>query len=422
MLKQILKHKLGKPWKLNKNSVVAVVPILHEEPIPQREYILVQETKDVEITDTGAIDKAKVRNKTNKHVFLRKGTLLKGATQERGVVIGRIIAPQKTETIKVQCVHASKGIHSGAVFFASEHIAPRPVMKSFLSQRSQSVTWSAANKSNKMLMSMADTPHVASHRVDDLVGTLERTTKFKDEIEEALKQIPADITNQIGIVIVDIRGVVGIELFNHPDSWRAFSKSITRNYADLITKESEKSLFTINMEKVDSAVTEFLTEISNIPSKLVAETTYIIENNRVVGEYTTLKNEIIHLVVARKEKEDKFRESYNPRPIPRIFSMRERNTGLSTPRTTENISPFVSTVAIQNFLERKESHSLLKRLNKEPATWTMLGESVDLSERTLARRLKTGEYLGLLEQQAYGNGRRRYTLTKKGKKLLYNEG
>ena len=66
-----------------------------------------------------------------------------------------------------------------------------------------------------------------------------------------LSKVPADIDNQVGIVIVDSRGALGLKMFDHTDSWRAFSLSILRDYADVLAKElGRKGLLALRSKRI----------------------------------------------------------------------------------------------------------------------------------------------------------------------------
>jgi len=40
-----------------------------------------------------------------------------------------------------------------------------------------------------------------------------------------MKNVPVDHARQVGLAVVDFDGLAGLELFDHPDFWRALSKS-----------------------------------------------------------------------------------------------------------------------------------------------------------------------------------------------------
>lgn len=437
MLLNIEEYKLGEPWKLTKESTSAAVPIIRKNT-SSRNYTLVQEVKDVELKDTGSISAVEVTNNTDTPVFLRKGTILEGDTQERAVVVGRVIIPHKTTVVTVQCVHASKGIRAGARFRAGGYSATPKVMKSLMARRSQGDTWRAASADCNTLFSMSDSGRVPTGFAssmqgynDDLVGTLKSTTKFSDEIEKALEQIPSDLDGQVGIAIVDVKGVVGFEVFNHQDSWRAFSKSVARNYANILAADEEQKLFSLNLEEVNNTVIAFMNMLNSVQAKGVVDETYEIHNDKIDGEYTMLDGEVIHLIAMRKDKNDES-ETYPPH---RIIGLRAGRgvVGATNDFQSSNfqsrtvnfntISPTETPIGTEhtNFLTKKDSLNILKAIQKTPMTWSSLTETVDLSEKTLASRLKTAKNLGLVDHQAFGNGRKRYAITRKGEKLIANE-
>jgi len=431
MLKDILEnYELGEPWKFGEKSLAAVVPILRPRRL-ERDYVLLQEIQDklkIEIKDTGLIGAAEVYNPTDYNVFVRKGTLLKGATQERGVATGIVLLPCSTEKIEVQCVHASRGIRAGSFFSAAASVAPRQVMKSLALRRGQSATWNAVNEATRSYMAMAasrPTQYPEQLAVsDDLVGVLEQTQKFRDDVENVLKKVPGDLNDQVGIAIIDLRGVVGLEIFNHPDSWSAFSKSVVRSYADILSEDGSE-LFEMKLDKVQEAVISFIQKLAEIPSDVVYKNersiTHALKGKEVAGEYTTLNTKMIHLIAFRIEEEDLQPE----RPIRPFIPSRERIT--EPRRTTVPPVPSYATIPagppsrglIDDYFRRKGSFQLLSSLTDKNQTWKALEESIPLSTRTLAKRLGEAHSLNLIEPKTrLENGRKTYRLTPQGKKAL----
>jgi hypothetical protein len=251
---------------------------------------------------------------------------------------------------------------------------------------------------------------------DNVVGALHATTKFKDEIEDILKKVPADLDGQVGIIIIDINGVVGMELFDSPDSWRTFSKSVTRNYADILSEDNKNKLFNINVEEVKNEAETFLNKIVKIEPAQIVESTYKIEDETFVGEYTVFNGQVIHLIVAKKSEEDK---SFTPRHSLTLGSLRRQDFSFNDQSGNNiNVNLLSEGGETSDFLGRKESRSLLESVHKQPQTYTELKSQVDLSDRTLSRRLEDAQNLGLMKKQSYNNGRSRYKLTEKGVELV----
>jgi hypothetical protein len=139
---------------------------------------------------------------------------------------------------------------------------------------------------------------------DNLVANLDEMTKFNRQVEDMLSKVPADLNNQVGIVIIDSRGVLCLEMFDHPDPWRAFSQSIVRNYADVLAKErAGEGLFELKTERIDKAIRKFLEKAEGLSENLVfknriSETRMF--SGELAGEYTTVGPDIIHLILKRK--------------------------------------------------------------------------------------------------------------------------
>ena len=270
MLEKIMEYlkddklTFGAPWKLTKESLSAAIPLIMKGA-PGREYVLIQEVRDkVKLTDTGNINRSTATNKSGKTVFVRKGTLLKGNTQNRGVVIGTVLFPNDIKDVNIQCVHRTSGIVAGASFATMSTIAPRLVEQAFLNYSGQIATWSAVASDTRRLNDMAVQNFETAS--DNLIGAVEVLSggggRFKEEIEKTLEKIPASLNNQVGMVVIDSKGVYGVELFDHPDSWKAFSDSVARNYVDLLT-EKGKGLFAINLEQTIPAAVEFIEALVN---------------------------------------------------------------------------------------------------------------------------------------------------------------
>jgi len=129
-------------------------------------------------------------------------------------------------------------------------------------------------------------------------------SRFNEKIEEVLSKIPADLNNQVGVTIINSRGVLGLEMFNHPDSWRAFSRSIVRNYADILAKERAGDyLFELKTDRVPTAVEKFLKEAQKLSEASVVKNKLgetRMFTGKLAGEYTTLGSTVIHMILKKK--------------------------------------------------------------------------------------------------------------------------
>lgn len=350
------RYEIGEPWQLSSQSLSAVVPIIRTFD-QNRNYLVPQEiSKDkIIVTDSGRISKVKVAVKgIGTTVFVRAGTIFKGkGTQSRTSGMGVVLEPGKENLVDVFCVHASHGISARSGFSTMCDVVPRKVEDVLASpSKSQAMVWRAAavrgfrarvtrcpecgsssllqtyeaelvcmqcgsviapvlrrGSSNRIArrIRVGDSTErpMSLHVGDNLVANLDEMRKFNREVEKMLSKVPADLDSQVGVVIIDSRGVLGLEMFDHPDSWRAFSRSIVRNYADVLArKRAGDDLFELKTDRVPEAIKRFLGKAQKLSETSVfknriGETRMF--SGDLAGEYTTLGLNLIHLVLKRKQ-------------------------------------------------------------------------------------------------------------------------
>ena len=421
-------YTLGEPWKLPKGTGF-VLPILGAPPFPERGYVLLQEVVDkVKFTDSGGISKVGVTNLTGGPVYIRKGTMLKGqGTQSRSPISGYVAEPSKVPvTIPVNCIHASHGIRGGADFDA-KGITPHSI---YMALGDQGRTWSnARNWSDRTRAggsgsairyargptASALSVNLSSLRPDNVVATMNRIEEVKGTVEDVLKDIPGDHVTQVGIAVFDLKGVVAVETFDHPDSWKAFSDSITRSYAEILTEESD--LYEVKTDKAASALMSFLRKAAGAAKSLVTSNSvsnvFSLIGEKLSGEIVEIHGKEIHMTLARDE-----------RPLMKVGSpvggLRPRHhayraifatpAGQGQPYGPESIR------YIGNWLRKKGSEDILKRIEKRgPQRFTDLNKAgLNISKSTLSSRLREAQHLGLIGHLSRSNGSPAYGLTPEG--------
>jgi DNA-binding HxlR family transcriptional regulator len=414
------------PWRAGK-ALVVIVPIVAKRAEP-RSYVVLEEVKDkVRIVDTGRIGEVKVEGEFDKPTLIRGGTMLKGSTQERATEFSVVVTPKQAEiTIPVHCVHASKGIRPGAFFTIAMSYTPPTVHSNIMAAQNQTVTWSAvARYSSNILERWA--PSVSSGwmiprvRHDDLVGLQESLTEFRKELEEMLSKIP-DYVNQVGSVVIDPDGVVGLELFDHPESWKAVTEKIKRTFTEALTREDKAGIFKPDIDAALTVINSFLEKLEKpeeertVFSQANARTA-IFKVEGYVGEYTTLNNKTIHLTITRREE-----EAEKPQPLSfpqRRWSERSAYESTAGRATVFYTTPTtaVSDVWSENWKRRMRKGVEVLTSLEEPKTWTSLTSELKMSKATLSSSLKRFQQMGLVEKYRGPNGVTRYSLTAYGQEL-----
>jgi len=419
-------YRFGEPWRTSSKALSFVVPIIQEGTPSDRNYYVIEEVKDrVTIEDTGHIGELRVKGNVDKPVFFRGGGVLEGiGTQSRTVKFDVVVVPQREETIKVLCVHASHPISTGRKFKV-KGVAPRPVFMA-LTSGDQYATWSAVSNYSRALWQASSTTSLRTTTVpfysDNLVTVMETVEKFREDVKKKLEKIPATLQNQVGVVVIDAKGVVGLELFDHPDSWKAFSDSIIRHYEDVLTKEAEADIFKLDEEKIVPTIRSFLEKAKNCKEEQVWKgevgTTYALKGDGIVGQYTTIKDKTIHLILAREEKTE------TPSEVPTygiLYTDRYASEGTDTTSATSDLPQVTWEYTLQSpqrYFERRGAYTFLDEISEKPKTWREL-EPKFRSPVTLSRRMKEAVWLGLAEKTIRPtNGRTVYRITDKGKLWL----
>lgn len=324
--------KFGTPWRYSDKSLGVIVPILKIGDVGEREYVTLEEAKDqgVAFKDSGHIDKVIIESSLSMPIFIRSGTVLKSqGTQSRAVESSVIIIPHEeknrqdipipevvvtTEEIPVRCIYASKGIRTGETFTYGGDV-PLEVRSSLLSRSGQGNTWAAVGHATHRFMSSrilgrssarhsGPVTFTASH--DNLAGVMEEVDKFTDNIDEILKKVPL-FEDQVGAVFLDMKDVVGIELFEHPKSWEAIHKEVEKRLGESIAKEEEKTFFKPDYEQVKPLALSFLKKlidsekIETSKNKDIYTVTFL-KGDGVIGEATSINGKVIHLIGMKVDK------------------------------------------------------------------------------------------------------------------------
>lgn len=319
IIKQKEGFKLGDPFQVNEKALGGVVPILNlQAKKTKRGYAMLEEAqkeKKITINEKGTISEVEVISDSKEPIFVRMGAIFEGDTQERAATTSIIIMPIKEkQKVPVHCVHASRGISSGGMFYGdTSRLVPREVIHSFASgSSSQHSTWNQTSRATTRLCAQAMSAdssvnqNFASLGKDDLVGTMKVVEKAKKKISDAIKKIPR-LENQVGAIIFDAKGILAVEVFDHPDSWMAFHDKVYSQYDDILTDEQEESLYSLNKEMIPRLVESFLIELSEGKLKTAFEKGNAITSaitGNVIGEFTKLGDKIIHLIGMRKMKDE----------------------------------------------------------------------------------------------------------------------
>ena len=344
----------GEPKRYSDKALGLVVPILRKGNY-RRNYIMSREGK-INLKDSGKINKVHVTNNEDTPAFIRGGTIFGGDTQERAVIMGIVIDANTTSDVPVRCVHASKGIRGGSIM-RDEGIVPHEMFPTFIGGKQEEVwnhvrrfttgekinrtrdefsnrfsDWqsrslslhSKSSSRDRLIGARVNEPASAflggvstypietdrSHaQSDDLLGNLKEISKGKVDMENFIKQMKP-LKDQVGAVVFDGVGIVGVELFDTSKSWKVLHEQVLKKYDDALTLEQEEPIFTLQEDMVVKKITEFVEKVLGCDEKELssvqlksnnsyAHTTELI-NGGIIGEYTQIGSHVIHIFLMKR--------------------------------------------------------------------------------------------------------------------------
>lgn len=324
-------YSIGEPWRFTEFSLAAVVPIARvtEE---LRGYRLLCEIKDeVKVKDTGSIDKLELINNSIHPVLVKAGEVLVGATQSRTLVKSEVLMSEEEVTADCVCIHSSKGIRGGQNMTPTSY-SPSPVRRSLFvghlrenkladydyGHDIQSNVWASVNQYSRGLSASTGRFMAASRNLSDEVAELAarmpptfhtpmgdlagRISESQERYGDILKKVPK-VENQVGICLMTMTGLETMEAFEHPDSWEKIREAILGADSDKISDISDQNgLFEFRKDKAKAIVQELFQK--QYESKAVVEkehtTTYILDEEKFMGEVVILHGKPIHCAFMRK--------------------------------------------------------------------------------------------------------------------------
>ena len=259
----------GELWRYDKDSITAVLPIIHSNGL-ERGYVTSAEAgKSLVITDTGSIDAVKLENKADQAVLIRTGEIIEGDTQERTFIKSVIIAAHSKMRAYVNCVNAIRPIHGGKNMYVSKVSTPRNSRAHFYrakrSMPSQMKTWDNVQAYTDTLRRMSSEPSgfldsMSSARVINEGADLTTAQKrVQETFRDVTKAVPKT-EDQVGFVLITIDGVEGMETFNHPKSYESVRDALLSQDASTIgqARKDSDSVFEFHPERAAQQARELL--------------------------------------------------------------------------------------------------------------------------------------------------------------------
>lgn len=133
---------------------------------------------------------------------------------------------------------------------------------------------------------------------------LSQIRKSQSVIDDMMQKVPL-FDNQVGAIIFNPVGVIVVETFDHPKSWESIKKEIIEKLGDKIKEKQSEHLFELKPETIVPAFGRFIEGLDKFVEKMVrkddfSETRAIIGEG-IVGEYTLVKGQPIHVLLLKND-------------------------------------------------------------------------------------------------------------------------
>jgi len=313
--------RFEEPWRLSSKSLGLAVPIVRTQ-YGERAYLVLDEIPGgVNLRDSGQIRRLIAKSGVDKPVFIRGGVLVKGETQPRAIRFGVVILPGEERPVEAFCIHEVRPIRAGARM-AMARDAPVALIISLMKGNQEEVWDRIRTRARTVVEALVSRGHgrvgptvleelyerPASYRwalTTDLIRIEKALEETDKRIKDVVERFPL-IKDQVGVAVLDAKGVFAMELFDHPDSWSAVAKNAGRKFADVLTEEADYEIFKPDKEGVLKALIAFIEKLEACDEKEVFKNevarTCLLKGEDIYGEYTVLEGSVIHLMAVRAEE------------------------------------------------------------------------------------------------------------------------
>lgn len=171
--------------------------------------------------------------------------------------------------------------------------------------------WSGGGLSDKDIDDInrfASTNNIRMHNTtaeaNDLLGHLEKIKKSQSILDDMMQKVPL-FDNQVGAVIFNAVGIIALETFDSPKSWESIKKEIIEKYGDKIKTVQSDHLYELKPEMIKPALEKFIKRLETFNEKTIKKDDYSetreVTGDKIVGEYTLVKGQPIHVLLLRSD-------------------------------------------------------------------------------------------------------------------------
>jgi hypothetical protein len=146
----------------------------------------------------------------------------------------------------------------------------------------------------------ANANNINIHNSTDLLHEIK---KGQSILNDMMQKVPL-FDNQVGAIIFNPVGVIAVETFDHPKSWESIKKEIIEKYGDKIKEKQAEHLFELKPETILPSFHKFIEGLEKFTERSVRKDEYsetrAVYGEGVVGEYTLVKGQPIHVLLLKE--------------------------------------------------------------------------------------------------------------------------
>jgi hypothetical protein len=219
-----------------RHRLLTVYPLFVADLAPARAYLTLEEDtlqrrlSITEVSQAGTVQELRVTNGAAQPVLLVDGEQLVGAKQNRVLNLSILVPAASTLIVPVSCVEQRRWKWTSREFVAAptmQHASGRARKMAAVGQSMRTGGDCRGNQAdvwNDVAMLSVD------FGVKSATGQMDAVYRRMDNDLSALLADFTHLPGQVGAILTTRSETTGVELFDHPDTWRAMMPKVLRSY------------------------------------------------------------------------------------------------------------------------------------------------------------------------------------------------
>jgi hypothetical protein len=239
-----------------------------------RDYLTLSEAKEkglLTLPESGTVPEIKISIMGDQPVLVPEGDVIIGGWQNRSVNISILLEPRKVHCVPVSCVE--KGRWRTASYRSDNRASPKTdfdvaAYKAHAQLRRVKTT-STVSRMKTQGEALSDQMAVWREidrklfAVQSVSPTQDMTAIFQEHaqpIDQIVDSLDS-VAGQVGAIVAIGSEIVGMDIFDHPDTWRVSMRRTLRSYAADAIERGDNRTTSASMEVRTAA--KFLTDVMN---------------------------------------------------------------------------------------------------------------------------------------------------------------